>query len=133
MSRGSNATKVEQWSDRLSRFENSVKTVAEFCLAEGVSQPSFYQWKKRLGIGDEVRVGTAKRGKSPNRGSKNESTFKPIRLTPTSGPPQCTTIRLATGVEIELGNNLKVVEVVVRSVVSQVLSDGEVCAGGTSC
>jgi hypothetical protein len=23
-------------------------TVAQFCLSEGVSQPSFYQWKKKL-------------------------------------------------------------------------------------
>ena len=111
MSRKSNPTKVQQWSDRLKRFEKSSETVTQFCKAEGVSQPSFYLWKKKLGIGNQVRVGTPKRG-------KHEPTFKPIRLTPTSGPPQCTTIRLATGIEIELGNNLQVVEVVVRSVVA---------------
>jgi hypothetical protein len=133
MSRGSNPTKVEQWSDRLKRFESSSETVTQFCLAEGVSQPSFYQWKKKLGTGKQVRGGTANRAKRPNRRNRDEPTFKPIQLTPIAGPPQRTTIRLADGVEIELGNNLQVVDVVVRSVVKQVLSDGAARAGGSSC
>ena len=49
MSRVSDPVKVEQWSERLSRFGESGQTVAEFCRAECVSQPSFYQWKKKLG------------------------------------------------------------------------------------
>jgi hypothetical protein len=95
MSRGSNPTKVEQWSDRLKRFESSSETVTQFCLAEGVSQPSFYQWKKKLGIVKQVRGGTANRAKRPIRRNRNEPTFKPIQLTPAAGPRQRTTIRLA--------------------------------------
>ena len=139
MSRGSNPMKVEQWSDRLDRFENSGQTVTQFCLAEGVSQPSFYQWKKKLGVGNRVRGGKTKRsGKSnrsgrPNRGSKNESAFKPVQLTPTPVLQQSTMIRLADGVEIELGNNLQVVDMVVRSVVEQVLPGRVARAGGAPC
>ena len=48
-SRVSDPVKVQQWSERLSRFGDSGQTVAEFCRAERVSQPSFYQWKKTLG------------------------------------------------------------------------------------
>ena len=41
-SRVSDPVKVQQWSERLSRFGDSGQTVAEFCRAECVSQPSFY-------------------------------------------------------------------------------------------
>jgi hypothetical protein len=139
MSRGSNPTKVAQWSDRLDRFESSGQTVAQFCVTEGVSQPSFYQWKKKLDIINRVRGGKAKRsgrsnrGERPHRGKKSKSAFKPVPWTPTLGLQQSTMIRLADGVEIELGNNLQVVEMVVRSVVDQVLPGAAARSGGTPC
>jgi hypothetical protein len=36
------------WTERLRRFEQAQMTVAQFCASEGVSQPSFYKWKRRL-------------------------------------------------------------------------------------
>lgn len=36
------------WTERLQRFEQAQMTVAQFCASEGVSQPSFYNWKRRL-------------------------------------------------------------------------------------
>jgi len=36
------------WRERLARFAKSTLTVREFCRQEGVSDPSFYQWRKRL-------------------------------------------------------------------------------------
>ena len=36
------------WRERLARFDSGDLTVAEFCHREGVSNPSFYQWRKRL-------------------------------------------------------------------------------------
>lgn len=36
------------WTERLQRFEQAQMTVAQFCAAEGVSQPSFYTWKRKL-------------------------------------------------------------------------------------
>ena len=36
------------WRERLARFESGNLTVREFCHREGVSNPSFYQWRKRL-------------------------------------------------------------------------------------
>ena len=131
MSRGPNPVKVAQWRDRLERFEASNQTVTAFCVAEGVSQPSFYQWKKRLGVGGRARGGGPKRrGVADGRSSKNEPAFKQIQLAPASGPPHNTTIHLADGVEIELGGNLQVVDAVVRCVVEQVLTTR---AGGTPC
>lgn len=40
--------KVEFWRKRLARFERSGLTIRRFCEREGCSQPSFYQWRKRL-------------------------------------------------------------------------------------
>ena len=36
------------WRDRLARFHECNLTVKEFCHQEGVSEPSFYHWRKRL-------------------------------------------------------------------------------------
>ena len=42
--------KEELWRSRLQRFQSSGLSVTRFCQDEGVSLPSFYQWRKRLGI-----------------------------------------------------------------------------------
>lgn len=39
---------VERWRQRLQRFDPARMTVARFCQSEGISQPSFYKWKKTL-------------------------------------------------------------------------------------
>jgi hypothetical protein len=36
------------WRERIRRYERSGLTVTRFCEQEGVSGPSFYQWRKRL-------------------------------------------------------------------------------------
>jgi hypothetical protein len=41
-------TAEDQWRDRLRRWRDSGQAVREFCWHEGVSEPSFYQWRKRL-------------------------------------------------------------------------------------
>ena len=37
-----------EWRQRMGRFEAGRQSVTEFCRSEGVSTPSFYQWRKRL-------------------------------------------------------------------------------------
>ena len=72
------------WTERMARYRTSSLTVKEFCAAEGVSQPSFYQWKKRL---------TEDRSAAP-------STFVPISLD--AALSTSATMRLPGGAEIEL-------------------------------
>lgn len=48
MPRTSSAAKVQEWVDRLARFQGSGLAAAKFCQTEGVSLPSFYQWKRKL-------------------------------------------------------------------------------------
>jgi hypothetical protein len=47
-SRRDSAATRQLWTDRLKRFRSADQTVVEFCAAEGVSAPTFYQWKRRL-------------------------------------------------------------------------------------
>lgn len=54
----------------MERFHATHLTVAEFCAAEGVSVPAFYQWKRVLTAGDTPPApGTA-------------PTFVPVRIAP---------------------------------------------------
>ena len=63
------------WAERLDRFRRANQTVAQFCVAEGISEPSFYVWKRTL-AGDAT---------SPDPVG---STLVPIRLTVSpAGPP----------------------------------------------
>lgn len=48
MARGTREAVVEQWRERLLRWRSSGQSVREFCRREGVSQPSFYQWRQKL-------------------------------------------------------------------------------------
>ena len=48
MSRMTKSDRIQLWLDRLNRHATSQQTVAEFCGHEGISLPSFYQWKRRL-------------------------------------------------------------------------------------
>jgi hypothetical protein len=40
--------RVEVWQERLRLFKQSGLTVAKFCQREGISVPSFYEWRRRL-------------------------------------------------------------------------------------
>jgi hypothetical protein len=48
MGRGIDVGRHEVWRQRLERFSNWSGSVAEFCRREGVTQGTFYLWRKRL-------------------------------------------------------------------------------------
>jgi hypothetical protein len=58
MARSSSVSRQQFWQQRLARFQASRQTVVEFCRKEGVSQPSFYLWRKRLSPPSVGRPGT---------------------------------------------------------------------------
>ena len=121
MPRGSNPIKVQQWKERLERFARSGLTVVQFCQAEHVSQPSFYQWKKKL-------ADQASPASSESKAAR--SAFRTVEVT---SPCQvATTIRLGNGVEIELGDDLRVVQAVVKQLF-ELSSGATLAAGGRSC
>jgi hypothetical protein len=48
MGRGIDVARHAVWRQRLERFSSWSGTVAEFCRREGVTQGTFYLWRKRL-------------------------------------------------------------------------------------
>ena len=133
-SRVSDPVKVQQWSERLSRFGDSGQTVAEFCRAECVSQPSFYQWKKQLGC-PRTNIRTAPPGKSSSsiESFPSMAAFQMVEMTEPamhvrpSRPGM--TVRFGQGIEVEIGGDLRVVETVMR----QLLDASMTAAGDSSC
>ena len=87
MARMMDATKRKLWGDRFRRFDGCDLTVADFCLAEGVSTPSFYQWRRKL------RHHLMTRESAPVQ----EPAFLPVRLLSTNPAAAAVEIRLPNG------------------------------------
>ena len=60
------------WLDLITRWNNSGQSVAAFCAARGVSQASFYAWRKRL----------IARGKAPIASAPLPPSFAAVRVVP---------------------------------------------------
>lgn len=111
MARGLRASKVQEWADRFERFNASDQTVVEFCEAEGVSSPSFYHWRKKL-------AGRSKGRKTRGPKSAGQTNgFRELRVVPPGG--HAVMIRLPSGITLEVGRDLAVIE----NVVTQLLTD----------
>lgn len=63
--------KAWEWQQRMERFHQGRQSVTEFCRSEGVSAPSFYQWRKRL-------------ARRPRR-REEAAGFRPVRLVAAAG------------------------------------------------
>jgi transposase-like protein len=126
MSRGSNPAKVQQWTECLERYQKSGQTVARFCQNEGIAEASFYQWKKKLAgqpsaskarlIADSAREHVQppqQQGESTLAGSR----FQSVELLPV--PSSVTTILLPNGIEIKLGSDLRVIELLVKQLLQR--------------
>ena len=79
MARRKNREKESHWREILKRQASSDVSVRHFCAAEGVSEPSFYAWRKKLRTRDSERtqasLATRCKGKSDN-----ERLFVPLKV-----------------------------------------------------
>jgi transposase-like protein len=87
------------WAERLRRFSESGLTVAAFCQREGVSAPSFYQWRRKL---DGER---GRRTRQTQKNARRSPAFVPVHIT--GNPrgavrPRRIEIRLPNGVQVWL-------------------------------
>lgn len=97
------------WGERLRRYEQAGQTVAEFCRREGVSVPSFYQWRKRLASSP------GRQSKWATRRRTQEPVFQQVMLTSAA----VVAVDLPSGVRMELPAQ----EVqLVRAVVAELLA-----------
>jgi hypothetical protein len=112
------------WTDRLRRYQQSGLSVAQFCDQEGVSTPSFYQWKKRLAQASAPRslLGATKKARQV------EAAFQQLTLVPSTA---VVAIEWANGVRMELpAENVPLV----RAVVAELLhADHLRSLGGAPC
>jgi len=54
----------DQWRQRMERQRASKMTVAAFCREEGVSQATFYAWKRKLGGSMAAQKASSKAGRT---------------------------------------------------------------------
>jgi len=126
MFRGSNPVKSQRWAERLERFGKSKQTVAQFCQAEGVSMPSFYQWKKKLGgakTDSPKRVNCHGRRRKKSSQPAKSPVFKPVDISPLE-KTAAATIRLPNGTVVELRNDLLAIEKVMNQLLDHHSSGG---------
>jgi hypothetical protein len=91
------------WRGRIWRYKRSGLTVTRFCEQEGVSAPSFYQWRKRFAAHPAPDRRPAQRDQQP--------AFRQLTLAPGGG---VMSIELAGGARMELpAENLPLVRAVV--------------------
>jgi hypothetical protein len=64
-----NQRRWADWEARLARWRTSGTSIRPFCLDEGVCEPSFYQWRKRL-----LRAGSAASGHARSNGEATTGT-----------------------------------------------------------
>ncbi len=111
MVRGVDSAKVRLWRERFLRFDDGKMKVEDFCLAEGVSKSSFYNWRRKL-----VRP---KRSSSPTRQQTKQTVgrgvFEPVTIVAAA----MVVIRLPGGTLIEVPASS---ESALRAIVGQLVS-----------
>ena len=93
------------WRDRLARFRKCSLTVKEFCRQEGVSDPSFYQWRKRLDGGRQGAKRTGRTGRAPTKTVKSLA-FMPVKVS--SMGDTLGSLLSSAVVEVELPNGVRI-------------------------
>ncbi|MGB7346609.1 MAG: hypothetical protein WBD20_20475 [Pirellulaceae bacterium] len=110
MSRTTKPARIQLWLDRLNRQAASHQSVAEFCLREEISLPSFYQWKRRL----------APRVDSPPKRCESKPTnhagFTELVVQPASTSAHAT---LPGGITITLGSQPEMAGMIVDRLLQQ--------------
>lgn len=75
-----NGETESRWREILERQAGSPLSVRGFCAAEGISEPSFYAWRKRLRTRKEKSMGTVRKGARREQASENAQLFIPLQL-----------------------------------------------------
>ena len=84
--------KAEEWAERIAAQQRSGISVKQFCKEQGVSEYSFYAWRKRLREGGPVRFAIVERS-----ARRQERTAEPVlELVLASGER----LRIGAGVDI---------------------------------
>ena len=78
MARGDRGSGKEQfWRDILREWDSHKQTVRDFCTEHGVSEPSFYAWRRTISERDRE---AAARRVSATPAADNPPTFVPVQV-----------------------------------------------------
>ncbi len=83
MARKKSVEKERHWREILQRQSGSGLSVRRFCAGEGISEPSFYAWRKRL---RERSDGNRRLGRCGAEASDNSESFVPLKLLDAAAP-----------------------------------------------
>ena len=114
------------WRDRLARFGKCKLTVKEFCRQEGVSDPSFYQWRKRLEKGPQ---GSKRSRPTDGRSAKTEKpqSFVPVRVSSAEDLSNSLFGSVLAEVEFPNGVRIRVPAMHAEALRIAILTGNEVC------
>lgn len=65
----------QTWRDRVTRWKASGLSVRDFCRSEGLSEPSFYSWRRTIAQRDAATA------------APNAPAFVPLQVRPDTAPP----------------------------------------------
>jgi hypothetical protein len=72
------------WRDAVRRWDRSKWTVRDFCAEHGLSEASFYAWRRIIAERDQRAESPAMERDDPHR---ELPAFVPVRVTPAATPP----------------------------------------------
>ena len=85
-------SKADEWTERIAAQQHSGISVKQFCKERGLTEYSFYAWRKRLQESGSVRFALVERG-----ARRQERTAEPlVELVLTTGER----LRISPGVDI---------------------------------
>ena len=87
MAHGPDLHKERHWLGLIRRWQRSQLTAREFCERLGLSEPSFYAWRRTLKERGLWSPGSATR--QPEKPEKPTPRFLPVQIAGSSGPSRC--------------------------------------------
>jgi len=84
--------KANEWAERIAAQQRSGISVKQFCKEQGLTESSFYAWRKRLQEGGPVRFALVER----STGRQERTTEPVLELVLATGER----LRIGTGVDI---------------------------------
>jgi transposase-like protein len=83
------------WREMVGRWRRSGVTIRAFCAEHGLSEPSFYGWRREIARRDEpIGERSARTGARSVRQAKGLPAFVPLRVTP---PESAATLEVVVG------------------------------------
>jgi hypothetical protein len=74
------------WRDAVRRWDRSKWTVRDFCAEHGLSEASFYAWRRIIAERDK-RAARRSSERDDQTGTVEPPAFVPVRVTPAAPPP----------------------------------------------